>query len=79
MLNSITWGQYITAIVLTLIFYYVVIGYKYFKWEILALIGFSDGGFAETHGFRRKMLRRLVFRSQYDSAFTAFVRYKRRC
>ena len=39
MLNSITWGQYITAIVLTLIFYYVVIGYKYFKWEILALIG----------------------------------------
>jgi hypothetical protein len=39
MFNSITWGQYITAVATLLIFYYVYVGFKYFRWEILSLIG----------------------------------------
>ena len=39
MFNSITWQQYYTAIILLLIIYYIAIGYKLYKWEILHLIG----------------------------------------
>jgi hypothetical protein len=39
MLNSISWGQYISAIVVALVCYYVCVGYMFFRWELLALIG----------------------------------------
>jgi len=39
MFNSITWGQYFYAIISLLIIYYAVIGFKFYKWEILAAIG----------------------------------------
>lgn len=39
MLNSISWGQYLSAVLISLICYYAYVGYKYFHWELLALIG----------------------------------------
>lgn len=39
MFTFISWGEYITAIVIGLIIYYTYIGLKYFRWEILSLIG----------------------------------------
>lgn len=39
MLNSITWGQYFSTIIAVLIIYYIAIGFRYFKWEILNAIG----------------------------------------
>ena len=39
MFNSITWGQYFYTIISLLIIYYVVLGFKFYKWEILATIG----------------------------------------
>lgn len=39
MLSSITWSQYISAIAFSLLCYYAYVGYKYFRWEILGLIG----------------------------------------
>lgn len=39
MLSSISWSQYITLLSIVLIGYYFYIGYKYFRWEILGLIG----------------------------------------
>ena len=39
MFNSITWGQYLFAITLLLVLYYAFVGFKYFRWEILSLIG----------------------------------------
>ena len=39
MFNSITWGQYISAILFLLIIYYAVVGLKFYKWEILGVIG----------------------------------------
>ena len=39
MLSSISWGQYLSAIFISLICYYAYVGYSYFKWELLALIG----------------------------------------
>ncbi len=39
MLNSISWNQYVTAIITLLLFYYCFVGFKYFRWEILSLIG----------------------------------------
>lgn len=39
MFNSITWGQYLVAVALLLVLYYAFVGFKYFRWEILSLIG----------------------------------------
>ena len=39
MFNSITWGQYFSAIILLLIIYYILIGLKFYKWEILSIVG----------------------------------------
>jgi hypothetical protein len=39
MLSSITWSQYITFLSIALIGYYGYISYKYYRWEILSLIG----------------------------------------
>ncbi|MBY0477695.1 MAG: hypothetical protein K2Q24_08600 [Chitinophagaceae bacterium] len=39
MLSSITWGQYLSAVLISLICYYTYVGYKYFHWELLAMIG----------------------------------------
>ena len=39
MFNSITWGQYFSTIIYLLIIYYAVLGFKFYKWEILAAIG----------------------------------------
>lgn len=39
MLQTISWGQYITAMALLLAFYYAYVGYKYYKWELLSVIG----------------------------------------
>lgn len=39
MFNSITWGQYFTAITLLLVCYYIFIGLRFYRWEILNVIG----------------------------------------
>lgn len=39
MFNSTTWGQYITTIARLLVCYYVFVGFRYYRWEILGLIG----------------------------------------
>ena len=39
MFNSITWGQYFSAIILLLIIYYILIGLRFYKWEILNIMG----------------------------------------
>jgi hypothetical protein len=39
MLSSISWGQYLSAVLISLICYYAYVGYKYFHWELLSLIG----------------------------------------
>lgn len=39
MFNSITWGQYFTTVALLLICYYAFIVFRYYRWEILSLIG----------------------------------------
>ncbi|MFM9910206.1 MAG: hypothetical protein ACKVOW_12690 [Chitinophagaceae bacterium] len=39
MFNSISWREYITLIIIALAIYYTFVGYKYFRWEILSLIG----------------------------------------
>jgi hypothetical protein len=41
MFSSISWGQYLTTIVVFLVLYYIYVAFKYFRWEILALIGIS--------------------------------------
>ena len=42
MFNSITWGQYFYTIISLLIIYYAVLGFKFYKWEILAAIGIRE-------------------------------------
>ena len=39
MFNSITWVQYFSVIILLLVFYYILIGFRFYKWEILSIIG----------------------------------------
>lgn len=39
MLNSITWTQYVTAVISLLVCYYTFIGFQFYRWEILSLIG----------------------------------------
>ena len=39
MLQSISWSQYLSALLLSAIVYYTYVAYKYFRWEILSLIG----------------------------------------
>jgi hypothetical protein len=41
MFSSISWSQYVTTIVVVLAGYYLYVGYKYFRWELLAFIGIS--------------------------------------
>ena len=39
MFNSITWGQYLSAIIFLLLIYYAAIGFKFYRWEILNVFG----------------------------------------
>lgn len=39
MLQSISWNQYISSIILLLVCYYGYVGYKFYRWELLGLIG----------------------------------------
>lgn len=39
MLNSITWAQYFAVVIFLLICYYIFIGFRFYRWEILSLIG----------------------------------------
>ena len=39
MLSTISWSQYITIISFALLIYYCLVGFKYYRWEILGLIG----------------------------------------
>lgn len=39
MFNSISWSQYIGTIAVLLVLYYLFVTVKYFRWEILNLIG----------------------------------------
>lgn len=39
MLHSISWKEYFTVIIIIGFLYYFIIGYLYFKWEILGLFG----------------------------------------
>lgn len=39
MLSTISWSQYITIVSVSLLFYYCFVGFKYYRWEILSLVG----------------------------------------
>jgi hypothetical protein len=39
MLSSISWNQYIAGLITLLLLYYCFVGFKYYRWEILGLIG----------------------------------------
>lgn len=39
MFNAISWSDYFSAILFSLIVYYIVIGYRFYKEEILSLVG----------------------------------------
>ncbi|HMO60723.1 MAG: hypothetical protein QM725_07215 [Lacibacter sp.] len=39
MLQSISWSQYLTSLILLLVCYYVYVGYKFYSWELLNLVG----------------------------------------
>lgn len=39
MFNSITWGQYFSTVALLLVCYYAYTGYRYYRWEILSMMG----------------------------------------
>lgn len=39
MLQTISWSQYLSFILLLLSCYYAWVGYKYYRWELLGLIG----------------------------------------
>jgi hypothetical protein len=39
MFSSISWGQYISTLATLLLCYYIFVAVKYFRWEILSLIG----------------------------------------
>ncbi len=39
MLQSISWNQYMTSVIILLVCYYAYVGYKYYRWELLSLIG----------------------------------------
>ena len=39
MLNSFSWSQYFTFLAIGLLIYYTTIAVKYFKWELLSLVG----------------------------------------
>ncbi len=39
MLQSISWSQYFSTLLLSIIVYYGYVAYKYFRWEILSLMG----------------------------------------
>ena len=39
MLSSITWGQYFSAVALLLLAYYGFVAFRFYKWEILGVIG----------------------------------------
>ena len=39
MFNSISWAQYLSAIIIILFIYYILIGVMFYKWEILRIIG----------------------------------------
>ena len=39
MFNSITWGQYFSTVILLLVIYYILIGFMFYKWEILSIMG----------------------------------------
>lgn len=41
MLQSISWSQYITALLFALICYYGYVAFKYFRWEILSIVGIN--------------------------------------
>ena len=39
MFDTITWAQYFTTVISLLICYYAFIGFRYYRWEILGIIG----------------------------------------
>mgnify|MGYP001147436866 CR=1 FL=1 len=39
MFNSISWEQYFTALIILLVCYYAFIGFRYYRWEVLGIIG----------------------------------------
>lgn len=39
MLSSISWSQYIAVLTVLLIGYYLYVGYRYYRWELLAIVG----------------------------------------
>jgi hypothetical protein len=41
MLKSISWGDYAAMVIISLAVYYAFIGFRYFRWEILSLIGIN--------------------------------------
>lgn len=49
MLQSISWNQYLTSIILLLVCYYVYVGYKFYRWEFLSLVGIkkTESGVAD--------------------------------
>lgn len=41
MLKSISWGDYTIIIIIALAVYYAFVGFRFFRWEILSLIGIN--------------------------------------
>jgi hypothetical protein len=39
MLSSISWNQYISMLTVILAGYYIYVGYKYYRWDLLAIVG----------------------------------------
>jgi len=60
MFQSISWSQYFTTTAFLLAFYYAYVGYKYYRWELLGLIGIKkiDTDFAPipVEEFKNKMV-----------------------
>ena len=49
MFNSISWMQYFTTIIILLIIFYAIVGYRFFKWEILGFIGIKKVEMDQPH------------------------------
>lgn len=67
MFNSITWGQYLFVICTALIIYYIVIGFRYFKWEILNVIGIKR---VEAYSFSAKSINDVQSNNTHENTDT---------
>lgn len=67
MFNSITWGQYLFIISGALIIYYILIGFRFFKWEILKMIGIKK---VEAYSFSAKSINDVQSNNTHENTNT---------